>query len=58
MDWGRYNRALHARTILESEELAKSYKAGKLKVKDISATRWERIRKNDEMLYKYSGAEE
>lgn len=52
MDWVRYNRALHARSILESEEYAKSYKAGKIKAKDISAARWERIRKNDLILYK------
>lgn len=52
MDWVRYNRALHARSILESEEYVKSYKAGKIKAKDISPQRWERIRKNDEILYK------
>ena len=54
MDWARYNRALHARAIIESEELAQAYKAGKVKSKDISAKRWERIRRNDELLYKYA----
>ena len=54
MDWVRYNRALHARSILESEEYAKSYKAGKIKAKDISPQRWERIRNNDTVLFKFT----
>jgi hypothetical protein len=54
MDWARYNRALHAKAILESEELVRSYKAGNIKAKDISARRWQRIRQDDELMYKYA----
>jgi len=54
MDWARYNRALHAKSIIESEELVRSYKAGNIKAKDISARRWQRIRQDDELMYKYA----
>ncbi len=58
MDWVRYNRALHARSIIESEEMAQSYKAGNIKAKNISPQRWERIRKNDEIMHRYRPKQE
>lgn len=56
MDWARYNRALRARYITDIEDTAKLYKSHKIQAKDVSATKWERIRQNDEMFYKYYGS--
>jgi hypothetical protein len=55
MDWLRYNRALHANILLDAEDVRKQHAAGRLKAKDISATKWARIRDNDEVLNKYFG---
>jgi len=53
MDWARYNRALRARNLTDVEETRKLYLARKIKAKDISATKWERLRENDVLFDKY-----
>ena len=57
MDWIRFNNALHAKHIIEAEEMAKALRSGKIKGKDISAVRYARIRDNDDLMDKYSRKE-